>query len=1314
MTVLVRVSPDFTLPSWHATLVRRDWRPGMRARALIPDGWDPAQCMIVHRGRRAGLDAEVRDGSAWNVAYVPAGIDPISLALQIIISVALSYTASLLIGKPKIRKDQRGRGETVYGFAGIQNSYVNGASVPVVYGLHRVGGVGLGLFSRVDGQEDTVYILLALGEGPIQAIGQYTTNQGGLTGGSLPDGLMINGNPATGFRNVEVSLRLGTNDQSAISAFADAATSFLVNSELPLIAARLAQDSPIGQEFAILQEDAGLFEVGDVVNLSFNTVREEEHTVTSRNPTTLRISWTGQPNAKLHLTDDFIRKFEVLTFAPGVEADAWELNFLFPSGLFMVNGAGTQVFNYVHVNYRIREAGDSWPAWDPDQRLEFDGDFIGPRRMTRRIEFPNRGEWEMQLRRITPRNFAETQYSREVWLDTVNTILDDAFTYPNTALVSVRALASNQLNGSTPVVTALVKGRKVGIWNEDEPATFTDTWTRNPAWIALDILRNARYGAGSHTDDDASYDLQKFLDWAAYCDEHVRDGSGIETEVKTATAVGVGKVYLDSTADFAVDDVITINPETPTADTRTITFKGTDGGGAYVLLDVNTFFAHAVDEPVVRSHERHLCDIVFDSPTDVWAAVQQVAVCGRGSVVKVGSRIYPFWDRPQDPVQLFSSANIVQGSFKWSKRSLDKAPNTMEVSFLNAEIDYDQDKDRVVTPEAEAAVEPTVLEGVALYGITRKAHAHREGMYHLKVLLLRHTTVEFKVGLDALAAAPGDVILVEHPALHRGRGCRVGTGSGASDVVLDHAVTIEAGKAYIVRVHHAVTDEPESIEVSMAPGEYAAGTPITLAASWATVPVLGSVAVFGEVNVETGVYLIQRISTTQELSRLIVAQNYDPDVYAPYEEAQSSSAVYGDGTASGNAQLIPGDSVFPPAVTDLQVAERVRESATGQPTIELHLSWDLTRDVDGDLIPLGLGRGTRFHVFMRTTAPATIDDPAITNSSSRWRAVGLTIDRHLVLSRGFDVGVEYEFAVLPEAARGGYGNLADAMTVQYTPLGLVGGTAELNPSLWAGAAVPPAPEGAFLPSPSLTTLVSLSQGSADQPGVMPVFDVRLGGWILGQVLMRGPGPTLPMLGLPPDAEAEILVRELRASGLVSSDPLRLTNDRATPTGYTDKLNAEEAAGSWAGTKVHTAIEAVPFGAAGRLELSGSNLTGSYTTAAKDAGAVTGGKARLAWIEWEADQQDLDETWTTSEYAWNSRAAQCRSWEGSLYDAAPAEVVPWIAYSADNVTWSDWVRYRGAPVQQAFRYWKAKLDLARPAVDRQVKLAELRICVVEEA
>lgn len=1311
--ILVRVSPDLTLPSWGARLERREWARGMRASDLVPEGWDPTRTVLVHRGRRVGLDAEVADGSAWNVCFAPAGIDPVSILVNVLISVALSYTASLLIGKPKLRKDQRGRGETVYGFAGIQNSYVNGASVPVVYGLHRVGGVGLALFSRVENDEDKVFILLGLCEGQIQGIGEYTSNQTNLTGGALPEGLLINGNPAEGFRDVQVSLRMGTGSQSAIPAFADAATSFLISSELPLIAGRLAQASAIGAEFGILQEDAGLFSVNDVITISWNSVSEEDHTITARNPTTQRVNWTGQPNNFLHNANDFVRKFEALTAAPGVEADAWDLNFLFPSGLFQVNASGAQEPNYVHVQYRYRIAGDAWPAWNGSQRWEFEGDFIGARRMTVRLEFGSREEWEVQMRRVTPRNFQEEQYSREIWIDTINTILDDAFEYPFTALLGLRALASNQLSGSTPVVTALVKGRLVGIWNEDTPATFAATWSRNPAWIALDILRNARYGAGGHTDDDASYNLERWLAWAAYCDEQIRDGSGIESTVLTAAGVGVGKIYLASTAGFAVDDVITINPETPTADTRTITFKGTDGGGAYVLLDVNTFYAHAVDEPVVRSHERHLCDVVFDSPTDIWQAVQQVASCGRASIMKVGSRIYPFWDRPQDPVQLFSSANIIAGSFKWAKRSLEKAPNTMEVSFLNAEIDYDQDKDRVVTPEAEALVEPTVVETISLYGITRRVHAHREAMYHLKVLLQRHTTVEFKVGLDALASEPGDVILVEHPSLHQGRGCRVAAGSGASDVVLDHEVTIESGKAYIVRVHHKDTDTLESIEVSMAPGVYPAGTAITLASAWANAPLLGAVAVFGEITVETSAYLIQRVSTAQDLSRLIVAQNYDPDVYAPYEEVQVSSLVYGNGTGSAMAQLVEGDDVFPPAVTDVAVAERVRESPSGEPVIELHLSWDFTRDVDGDDQPRAIGHGTRFHVFLRTAGSSTDDDPNAPRTAARWRQVGTTAERHLILERGFAVGVEYEFAVVAESRRGGFANVNDATVAAYTPLGIAGGAVEWNPSLWSGPDLPDTPTGVLVPigETGAVTLV-VAQGAASRVVPNPHFEARLGGWVLGTRVGTGDGPHLRLDGIPADGESLIHVRETRQSGLVSGEPLILENPRTTPVAYASQLGTSEYP-SFPGTKTQMAVHAVPVGTPARLSLSGSNLTGSYATATKDAGVVDLALNRVTWIEVDAEHLDEDLTWADADFAWNSRAAKCRTWEGDLYDPAPATMRIYYATSDDGSAWSDWTEYHGATIHEQKRYWKAKAEFARPDTTKQVLLADLRIITVEK-
>ncbi|MCA9572504.1 MAG: hypothetical protein KC656_31910, partial [Myxococcales bacterium] len=432
----------------------------------------------------------------------------------------------------------------------------------------------------------------------------------------------------------------------------------------------------------------------------------------------------------------------------------------------------------------------------------------------------------------------------------------------------------------------------------------------------------------------------------------------------------------------------------------------------------------------------------------------------------------------QDPVQLFSSANIIPGSFKWTRRSVLRAANTVEVSFLNAEIDYDQDVDLAVTPEAEAEVAPTILEKIALYGIVRKAHAHREGMYHLKVLRQRHTTIEFRVGLDAMAAEPGDVILVEHPSLHQGRGCRVGAGSGSSDLVIDHEVTIEAGKAYIVRVHHKDTDALESIEVSMAPGTYAAGTPLTLAAAWANAPLEGAVAVFGEISVETEPYLIQRLSTAQDLSRVVVAQNYDPDVYAPYEEPQVSSAVYGDGTGSAMAQLVEGDSVFPPDVTNLALGERLRESPGGEAVIELHLSWDFTRDVGGDEHPRAVGHGTRFHVFMRSVGSSTAsDDATAPRTASRWRQVGVTVERHLILERGFAVGTEYEFAVVPEAARGGYGNLSDAATTTYAPLGVAGGTQVWDPALWSGPDIPEAPTGSvFAVAETGAMTIALAQG----------------------------------------------------------------------------------------------------------------------------------------------------------------------------------------------------------------------------------------------
>lgn len=89
----------------------------------------------------------------------------------------------------------------------------------------------------------------------------------------------------------------------------------------------------------------------------------------------------------------------------------------------------------------------------------------------------------------------------------------ETFSYANTAYVALSIKAQQDLSGN-PTVTSIVEGRIV--WTP-----YGERFSRNPAWIVLDLITNTRYGVGLPMD---MIDLDSFRSVASYCDE-VIDGN---------------------------------------------------------------------------------------------------------------------------------------------------------------------------------------------------------------------------------------------------------------------------------------------------------------------------------------------------------------------------------------------------------------------------------------------------------------------------------------------------------------------------------------------------------------------------------------------------------------------------------------------------------------------------------------------------------------------------------------------------------------------------------------------------------------------
>lgn len=127
-----------------------------------------------------------------------------------------------------------------------------------------------------------------------------------------------------------------------------------------------------------------------------------------------------------------------------------------------------------------------------------------------------------EIRAIHSQQTDDNNTSNRIALTDVNQITFDDLTYKHTGLFGMRIKLSDQLNG-IPSIKYRLKGRKVPLYNPLTGA-YTETWSANPAWIALDVLMNKRYGGGISAN---RIKMEYFRQWATFCDQNNLKFNGV-------------------------------------------------------------------------------------------------------------------------------------------------------------------------------------------------------------------------------------------------------------------------------------------------------------------------------------------------------------------------------------------------------------------------------------------------------------------------------------------------------------------------------------------------------------------------------------------------------------------------------------------------------------------------------------------------------------------------------------------------------------------------------------------------------------------
>lgn len=704
-----------------------------------------------------------------------------SLIWRSVIAMAVGMIGNAIVSKltaPKVDRSNSEQSNT-YGWGGTETVTGQGYPLAVTYGRMKSAGLLLSRHVISDGEKQYLNLLYCAGEGELSKI----------------EDIRINANPISNYKDVQVDIRKGTNDQTVIPNFND--------------------------------------------NFADQSLNYE-----------LTESWNTQQ-------------------VQGDACDAIELTVGFPNGLYYSNDSGGADRTSVTLKAEIRKVGDeSWQAlplanqkgmaghikrrdaWNfikSDNSVTNTSDYAGRieeatnNAFYRVFRFDNleKARYEIRMRCSVKDGKSLRHVNKVYWVQLTQIIYDD-FVHPGKALIGIKALATSQLSGSDPKVTWIQERSDVYVFNpyinkyEVQPAD-------NPAWAAYDLIHICRKIGGEY-----------------------------------------------------------------------IVF-----GQPHMRLDYNAFKAWA-DKCKTNGFT---FNYIYDTAMRLWDALKYPEAVGRGKVIPVGTRFTCVSDYQSTPVQLFTVANIKHGSFSEEFQGVEARANSVEISFLNKDKDYERDVIPVygdTYDESDTLTNPAQVE---LMGCTSLEQAYKHGKHFLRCNKYEIRTVTIEAFTDAIACTVGDIILIQHDIPEWGEGGRVVAVSGQT-ITLDKEVSVQPGKNYQLLIRSNSTDIVSTFNVVNVSG-------LNVIVKEAIPVQPDAVYAFGEVSKSAKPFRVLAITKTlSEMTRKIQCMEYYPELY-----------VSDDGT-------VPSIDYTNHGASDIQSVGLVSDvyGANGIMYSRIGVTWQLPRD----------------------------------------------------------------------------------------------------------------------------------------------------------------------------------------------------------------------------------------------------------------------------------------------------------------------------------------------------------------------------------
>lgn len=667
-----------------------------------------------------------------------------------------------------------------YGFD-PKTTQTQGIPIPRFYGTNKIYGNIISAFTQIDNNSDesTINMLIALGAGPM---------------GELSE-LKINEQPIENFGTVTHEYRNGILNQQPFDDFTLTKSEFTAG-------LNIFYDQPViyltdGLTFDSLDFDinfpAGIYFINSTGDPKFYMVKikgeikgelEENY-----RPLFIGNEWsihniTVDVNNKPVITIRGVRprinagefiiieNVEGLTNANTVNKDTGyyvvEKGWKTVRPDIEVNVRNNHLLTTAHYDFHIRLNFDA-SSWDENDYVSKTGTCrpnvvtIYEKRIgsfTRQFNVSNdrlvQGQrHQIKLTRLTKDQLNKNGQPKQAYgdlarLTVVREAVNEVFTYPKTAVIGIKGVATRQLSGRFDF-SCLAECLYAETYTHNSDNGYGVEISKNPAWVLYNILSQPVFSGSK----------------------------------------GFAAGQKDSTVDpFVVERYDGINP------TR---------------LDLDMFIelANFCKDLVYNSKPRITFNGGFDGESTIWESVLDVCRVARCIPLWNGSKITLAIDKAADPVQLFTVSNTKEGSFSENFLPIADRATTIEINHLDAGNDYKRNTFSIVDPNTTVRANRVTLD---LFGITNTDEAWRAGVRHLNQNNLVLRSIQFEADIDSLACIVGDIITFQNDIPDWGDGGRIIGFQSPNVITLDKNVSIPIEQT--PQITYRVADHPLDVGVA--------------------------------------------------------------------------------------------------------------------------------------------------------------------------------------------------------------------------------------------------------------------------------------------------------------------------------------------------------------------------------------------------------------------------------------------------------------------------------------------------------------------